>query len=155
NTQGAVTFKGSKIVTFAWAVLTETQDFELDLSIDTPELVQSYYDIAGIERIDGRIVVLAELVPAVAGHSATLEPASGDGPFYYKTGAGELDLDATETSDTIAMAVFVNVDPALAPFNAMLAQGGVACDDTVTAGSFSESFVPDGADILYFQRACP
>ncbi|MCA9637306.1 MAG: hypothetical protein KC420_14870 [Myxococcales bacterium] len=52
------------------------------------------------------------------------------------------------------MAVFLNVDPALAPFAAPMAKGGVVCEVTSAGESFSESFVPEGAEILYFQRVC-
>lgn len=112
------------------------------------------YDDTGVERIDGRIVVLKEVYPAIPGYSATLEPAVGDGPFYYETVGGILDLEATESSDKVAMAVFLNVDPAQAPFAAPLVKGGVVCEETQYGAPFPDSFVPAGTEILYFSRKC-
>ncbi|MEZ4384744.1 MAG: hypothetical protein R3A79_25670 [Nannocystaceae bacterium] len=155
DTHGAVTFAEDQIATFAWALRTAADDVELSLAIDTPELVQSYYDSAGVARIDGRVVVLTEVLPASAGYAATLDPTSGDGPFYYLTNAGELDPEATASSDAVAMAVFLNVDPALAPFAAPMRKDGAVCEGTDAGAPFTHSFVPDGADILYFNRHCP
>ena len=154
DTQGALLFKDNLIVSFAMALHTAADDLDVSLTIDTPALVQSYYDDTGVERIDGRVIVLTEVYPAAPGYSATLEPAVGDGPFYYETVGGILDLEATESSDKVAMAVFLNVDPALAPFAAPMSKDGVVCETTKYGVTYADSFVPDEADILYFSRTC-
>lgn len=65
---------------------TESEDLSLTLSIDTPAIVQGYYDQTGVTATTDRVVVLAEIFPDPrADYAATLMPASGDGPYYYRT----------------------------------------------------------------------
>lgn len=156
NTRGAVVFADNKTVTFAWMLQTMSEDFFGSLWLDTPELVQSYYGAAGVERIDGRIVVLTELSPMQsAGYNAVLSPMSGVGPFYYKTHSGTLDLEATETTDSVAMGVFLNVDPADGPFLFGFEKEGVPCEDTFYGAPFGEVAVPAGAELIYRSYVCP
>lgn len=156
NALGGLRFSHEVLAKFYLMLGTQEVDLSVNLFIDTPTVLQGYYDQTGVLRLDGRAVVLAELYPyAAEGWTATLSPASGDGPYYYANSGGLLDLEATATKLPSAMAVFLNVDPAGGPYEVVWTKDGTSC----TASSWGQPepgpwAIPGDADITYRAYDC-
>jgi len=156
STVGAVRFSGPTLSTFYYMVATESEDMDLTMSIDRPATIESYYDQTGIVRDTGGFVVLGEIFPDIkSDYEAVLTPASGEGPFYYGSPKGLLDLAATATKANIAMGVFLNVDLGDGPFMTSFTNGGPSCTTPSFGGAAPAWSIPADADIVYMAFECP
>jgi len=156
NTVGAVRFSSPTLSTFYHLLVTESEDIKFHLAIDTPELTQSYYDQTVLVRDPDGFVVLAELWPDVkADYEAVLAPTSGDGPFYYASWYGTIDLAATATKANVAMGVFLNVDPGDGPYTTSFTKGGMTCTTPSFGADVPAWSIPTDADIVYMNFECP
>ena len=156
HVEGAVRFQHESIATFYHLLVPGTDDLELTLTIETPTVIENFYTATQTSPGPDGVVVLAEIFPqAKAGYSASLEPSSGTGPYYYQSWNANLDLEATETNVNVAMAVFLDVDRNGGPYDVVFDAGAGACTTPSMGEERSAFSVPADADIVYLQFACP
>jgi hypothetical protein len=155
-TVGAVRFRNPEIATSYWVLTTKDRNIEFGPFVETPAVIQGFYDKTGITAAPDGVVVLAEIFPGPkAGYQAVLTPPSGDGPHYYATPYGDIDTSATTTSSSVAMGVFLNVDRKGGPYSTSFTLGAETCDSPSYGGARPPFAVPDDADLVYAPFSCP
>jgi hypothetical protein len=157
NTSGAVRFTSSEVMTMYWVVATEAEDLVMSLATDTKAQGQSYFDQASVTPAAAALIVMGQVqAPVLPGWVATLDPATGSGPYYLVDGAGTIDVTATSNpSSDLAVAMFLNVDRDAGPISFKFDRDQETCAVPEFGGPLSAWSVPEDAELVFFQLACP
>jgi hypothetical protein len=154
NTVGALRFRGTGIVTLYLMIVTQSDDLEIPMAVETPALVEQYYSQAGVTAGADGVLLQAQITPPVAGAVPVLTPASGQGPYFWLDDTATLDLSATATTQ-IGVGIFLDLEPSGGPFSLHFALDGQICDTPLFGGDLPPWEIPADADEVFIPFDCP
>ncbi len=151
NTVGGLRVRADGLPTNHSPVASGTEGFRFSRLLLDHESVESVYAQAGVTVGPSGVLVLAGFAQGVA---MSLNPSSGQGPYYYLSAyTDELDLEATTTGPA-RTALYLDVDPNDGPFTAGFMVDDVLCTWPQWGAPFPAWTIPDGVEVVTLSLHC-
>jgi hypothetical protein len=148
-------FRGTGIVTEYLMLVTQSDDLEISVGVETPAFFQQYYSQAGLTASADGVVVLAQFYPNGPGGVPVLTPTSGEGPFYLLDPTGAFDLTATATTELgLGVGLFLDVKRSEGPFSLHFDLDGQICETPFWGADIPPWEIPADADEVFLQFQC-